>query len=158
MAGKNASGNESVAELIAWYERETAVSRDDPVSRWPWAFGRFSDGAPVEERQRWIYRERPDLQEVFPDPYDNAAGGLTLAGWCATEGRIRFPGLFAKDASLPQDVRAPGPGVSLVVGLRLLVLLFAPRAGKSLRARLLRLLKREGLAGVAHRLRSSPGG
>ena len=158
MAGKNASGNESVAELIAWYKRETAASRDDPVNRWPWAFGQFSDGAPVEERQRWIYRERPDLQYAFPDPYDNAAEGLTFSGWCATEGRIRFPGLFAKDAPLPQDVRAQSPGVSLAVGLRLLVLLFAPRAGKSLRARLLRLLKREGLAGVAHRLRSSPGG
>jgi hypothetical protein len=112
----------------------------------------------VEERQRWIYRERPDLQYAFPDPYDNAAEGLTFPDWCATEGRIRFPGLFAKGALLPQHVRVQSPGVSLAVGLRLLVLLFAPRAGKSLRARLLRLLKREGLAGVAHRLRSSPGG
>ncbi len=158
MAGKNASGNDSVAELISWYKRETVASRDDPVNRQPWAFGRFSDGTAVEERHRWIYRERPDLQYAFPDPYDNVAEGLTFLGWCATEGRVRFPGLFAKDAPLPQDVRAQDPGISLLVGLRLVVLLFAPRGGQSLRARLRRLWKREGLGGVARRLRGSPGG
>jgi hypothetical protein len=156
MAGKNASGNESVRSLIAWYERETAASRDDPVSRTPWAFGRFADGRPVEERHRWIYRERPDLQYAFPDPYDNRSAGLTFLGWCETEGRVRFPQLFAGDAK-PEDVRAQPPGISLGVALRMLLLLFAPRAGKELRARLGRLLKREGLGGVARRLRGHPG-
>ena len=60
-------------ELIAWYERETAVADSDPVSEWPWAFGRFADGTPIEAGHRWLYRELRDLQQAFPDPYDGAA-------------------------------------------------------------------------------------
>jgi hypothetical protein len=157
MAGKNASGNESVRELIAWYVRETAAARDDPVARTPWAFGRFSDGTPVESRHRWVYRERPDLQYAFPDPYDNSTDALTFHGWCETEGRLRFPALFAKDSPRPEDVRAERPGISFGVGLRMLALMFAPRAGRSLRQRLVRLLRREGLGGVARRLRGNHG-
>ena len=157
MAGKNASGNESVRALIAWYVRETAAAQDDPVTRTPWAFGRFSDGTPVEPRHRWVYRERPDLQYAFPDPYDNSPEGLTFFAWCETEGRLRFPALFAKDSPKPEDVRAEQPGISLGVGLRMFALLFAPRAGRSLRQRLMRLLRREGLGGVARRLRGSHG-
>jgi hypothetical protein len=157
MAGKNASGNESVRELIAWYLRETAAARDDPVTGTPWAFGRFSDGTPVEPRHRWVYRERPDLQYAFPDPYDNASEGLSFHGWCETEGRLRFPALFAKDSPKPEDVRAERPGISLGVGLRMLGLMFAPRAGRSLRQRFMRLLRREGLGGVARRLRGNHG-
>lgn len=158
MAGKNASGNEAVRGLIDWYVRETAPARDDPVNRVPWAFGRFADGTPIEDRHRWVYRERPDLQYAFPDPYDNASDKLTFLGWCETEGRLRFPALFAKDAPTPQDARAERPGISLGVGLRMLALMFAPRAGRSLRQRLMRLIRREGLGGVARRLRGQHGG
>jgi hypothetical protein len=156
MAGKNASGNASVQELIAWYERETAAGANDPVTRTPWAFGRFADGRPVEERHRWIYRERPDLQYAFPDPYDNVSPGLTFLGWCESEGRLRFPQLFGKPNPQPEDARVERPGIAPRVGLRMLLLLLAPRAGKDLRARLGRLLKREGLRGVARRLRGQP--
>ena len=157
MAGKNASGNASVQELIAWYDRETAPARDDPVNRTPWAFGRFSDGRPVEPRHRWIYRERPDLQYAFPDPYDNGPQGLTFFAWCDTEGRVRFPQLFKNDAPRLEDLRVERPGISLGVAARMFLLLFAPRAGAALRARLARLLKREGLGGVARRLRGHAG-
>jgi|KBSSwiStaDraftv2_1062776.scaffolds.fasta_scaffold24233_3 hypothetical protein len=158
MAGKNASGNASVAELIATYVRDTEASRDDPVNRWPWAFGRFSDGTPVEERHRWVYRERPDLQYAFPDPYDNSSGGATFYAWFETEGRVRFPALFSKEAPVPEDARADNPGVSFFAGLRMALLMLAPRAGKSLRQRLMRLIRREGLGGVARRLRGSHSG
>ena len=157
MAGKNASGNDSVRELIAWYVRETTAPKDDPVTRTPWAFGRFSDGTPVEPRHRWVYRERPDLQYAFPDPYESSSERLTFLGWCESEGRLRFPALFASDSPRPEDVRAERPGISLGVGLRMLALMFAPRAGRSLRQRLVRLLRREGLGGVARRLRGNHG-
>ena len=156
MAGKNAAGNASVQELIAWYERETATDAQDPASRWPWAFGRFSNGEPVEEKHRWIYRERPDLQYAFPDPYDASSSKLTFYGWCETEGRLRFPNLFSKPNPHPQDARAESAGIAPRVGIRMLALMLAPRRGRELRARLARLFKREGFGGIARRLRSIP--
>jgi hypothetical protein len=156
MAGKNASGNASVQELIAWYERETVAAPNDPVKVSPWSYGRFSDGRDVEPRHRWIYRDRPDLQQAFPDPYDNTSAGLTFHGWCASEGRLRFPALFDSAEPRPQDVRERRPGIARGAFFRMLALLFAPRAGRELRARVARLVRREGIGGVARRLRSTP--
>ncbi|HXS52294.1 MAG TPA: glycosyl transferase [Usitatibacter sp.] len=154
MAVKNAAGNAAVQELIAWYERETAASRDDPVNQWPWAYGRFSDGTPVRPHHRWLYRENRDLQLAFPDPYYAGPDRLSLPDWCRTEGRLRFPQFFAKDGGSAK--LAPWPGqqsVAPLAAVKLGLLMFAPRRGRSLRERLVRLLRREGLAGIVRRIR-----
>ena len=157
MAVKNAAGNSAVQKLIAWYEHETAADKDDPVTGTPWAFGQFSNGTPIGTAHRWIYRERRDLQDAFPDPFDASTRGLTLLAWCESRGRALYPELFSADASAspaPQPARA---GVSFSMAMRLLALLFSPASGRSLRSRLVRLLKREGLGGVARRLRGHQG-
>jgi len=158
MAVKNAGGNTAVQELIAWYERETTPARGDPVSAWPWAFGRFSDGTPVKAHHRWLFRENRDIQLAFPDPYDAGDDRPTLVEWCQTEGRVRFPDFFAKDGGPARYAPAPGHGpIRPGVALKLALLMFAPRHGRLLRQRLVRLLRREGLAGIARRLRRNPG-
>jgi hypothetical protein len=156
MAIKNASGQPAVQELIAWYERETEPVREDPVNATPWAFGRFDDGTRIEPHHRWLYRERRDLQVAFPNPYETHSTKLTFLEWCRTEGRIRYPEYFAQGA---EAVYAPPPshsGVSPTMLLHLLALLFAPKTGKALRARLVQMLRREGLAGIVRRLRRAP--
>jgi hypothetical protein len=154
MAVKNAAGNRSVQELIAWYENETAPRPGDRVSEWPWAFARFSDGTPISAHHRWIYRDRRDLQAAFPDPYDASPGKLTFREWCDTEGRIRFPEFFGTHAEdsppLPSAPRAP---MTLWMAFKLLLLAFTPRAGRPLRQRLVRLLRTEGFGGITRRLR-----
>lgn len=156
MAIKNARGNASVQELIAWYERETAFDDRDPASAWPWAFGRFSDGGRIEPRHRWIYREAGDLQQAFPDPYAASTGKLTFVDWCNTEGRIRFPEFFGHAIeSAPPIPSRPRARVTLAMALKLLILMCAPRAGRSLRQRLVRTLRAEGVAGITRRLRRS---
>jgi len=154
MAVKNAGDNAAVHELIAWYERETQTSRDDPIEKWPWAFGTFSDGTPIQPHHRWLYRDRRDLQRAFPDPYDAGDGSrLTFLDWCRTEGRVRYPQFFAKDGSSPRFAPPPGHGpLGTAVAIKLAFLLFAPRAGRSLRARLAALVRREGLGGIRRRL------
>lgn len=157
MAVKNAAGNASVQQLIGWYERETAATRGDPVNDWPWAYGRFSDGAPIQPHHRWLYRENQDLQKAFPDPYDATSESLTFADWCRTEGRVRFPQFFTKDGGSARY--APWPRhepVSFPMAMKLALLLFAPKAGKSLRVRLVRLIRREGMGGIARRLWGRP--
>ncbi len=152
MAVKNAATSPAVAKLIAWYAREIEVAEHDPVSRWPWAFGRYSDGTPIAPAHRWLYREHPDLQAAFPDPYDATSAGATFLGWCETEGRLRFPQLFAPNADLAS---APAPlhsRVSVAAMVRLSLLMMAPRGGKPLRDRLYRMYRREGWRGFARRL------
>jgi hypothetical protein len=153
MAVKNAGGNASVQELIAWYERETAAARDDPVNDWPWAFGAFSDGSPIKAHHRWLFRENRDLQLAFPDPYYAGTDRLNLLDWCSTEGRVRFPEFFGKDGGPARYAPPPGhPPLKLRTALKLGVLMFAPKSGRSLRIRLVQLVKREGLGGIARRL------
>lgn len=154
MAIKNAPGNESLQELIAWYERETAPSRDDPVTRTPWAFGKFTDGTPIKPHHRWLYREYKDLQAAFPDPYLTGDGKMSFLEWCDTEGRVRFPQFYSKDGgsakfSPPVNYSGVPPGMAF----RLFLLMFSPQAGRSLRERFVRLMRREGLGGIARRLR-----
>ncbi len=158
MAVKNASGNEAVQGLIAWYARETSASRGDPVSSWPWAFGRFSDATPIQAHHRWLYREYRDLQAAFPEPYEVSPDRLTFLDWCRTEGRVRFPQFFAKDGGPVQF--APGPrhsSIGPVMALKLAALMLTPRSGRTLRSRLVRLLRREGVGGIARRLRRKAG-
>jgi hypothetical protein len=156
MAVKNAKGNQSVQELIAWYEKETAPVRGDAVNQWPWAFGRFSDGTPVQPHHRWMYRDGIDLQRAFPDPYLTGGEQMSFTEWCKSEGRVRYPHFFAKDGG--SAMMSPPPrhsGLSPLMAVKLFLLMFTPRTGKSLRQRLVRVLRREGLGGIARRLRSA---
>jgi hypothetical protein len=158
MAVKNASGNAALQDLIGWYEKETASMPGDPVNRQPWAFSTFADGAPVLPRHRWLYRDRKDLQAAFPDPYLTGTDELTFIEWCNTEGKVRYPEFFAKiHVDQVTGPLSTGSTVAPGVAWRLFFLLFAPRGGKLLRARLKRLVRREGFAGITRRLRQSPG-
>ena len=154
MAVKNASGNAALQDLIGWYEKEIAAAPTDPVNREPWAFASFGDGTPILPRHRWLYRNRLDLQAAFPNPYLAGTDDLSFLEWCNTEGRLRYPEFFAEGA--PLDIPPAPPGGSSVppaVAWRLFFLLFAPRGGRLLRARLARLVRREGLGGITRRLR-----
>ncbi len=148
MAVKNAAASPPVAGLIAWYAREIEVAEHDPVSQWPWAFGRYSDGTPIAPAHRWLYREHRDLQAAFPDPYD------------ASVRRPDVPRLVRdrRPAALPAAVRAGTPTsagasplqsrVSVGAMMRLSLLMLAPRGGKPLRGRLYRMFRREGWRGL----------
>lgn len=154
MAHKNAPGNSSVLDLVAWYERETSPARNDPVNKWPWAFAKFSDGTKVEAHHRWLYREYKDLQAAFPDPYEVRSDKLTFLDWCRTEGRIRFPQFFDKDGG--PAAFSPGPAHSAIpagMAMRLFLMMLSPTNGRALRERMARMLKREGIGGIARRLR-----
>lgn len=153
MAVKNAAASPAVQKLIAWYTREIEVAEHDPVSQWPWAFGRFSDGTPVERAHRLLYRESPDLHKAFPDPYDATPGRPSFRGWCQTEGHLRYPQVFPwKPEFDPAHLPPLHARLSVGAMMRLSLLMMSPRGGKSLRGRLYRMFQREGLQGIARRL------
>ena len=151
MANKNAPGNASVQELVGWYERTTAPQAGDPVTATPWAFGRFSDGTKIERPHRWIYRQRADLRDAFPDPFDAEGPKRTFLEWCRTEGPLRHPELFAPDPLAPAPSRPWR--MNMPTALRLFLLMLSPRDGKPMRQRFARVWHDEGLAGIARRVR-----
>lgn len=95
MADKYSQGNPSVASLIDWYSREAQFDDQEPAASVAWAYARYSDGSPIPLPHRRLYRARPDLQEVFPDPFD-ASGTSTLKGWMETQGVLEHPEFFEK--------------------------------------------------------------
>ena len=107
MAIKNAAASPAVQELISWYEGEIAVADRDPISEWPWAFGRFSDGTPIEPGHRRLYRDHSDLQRAFPQPYDAGTERSSYLGWCKSEGSDAIPSCSGKRC--PQDAEIASP-------------------------------------------------
>jgi hypothetical protein len=84
MTKKYAGKNFPVYEIWAWYKRQVAAATDEAIPGRYWAYDRFSDGAPIEKPQRVLYRQRPDLQAAFPDPF--AAGPGSYRQWLEREG------------------------------------------------------------------------
>ena len=79
MTVRYARDNFPVYEIWSWYKREVARATDPAVpARW-WAYGVYADGRPIERSHRLFYRNRPDVQARFPDPY--AAGPDGYRAW-----------------------------------------------------------------------------
>jgi hypothetical protein len=90
MVDRNAAGNTAVVELVDWYMEATRELGADPLAKVPWAYGVFSDGTKISNDQRVVYRERRDLQKIYPDPFD-ASG---YAAWWARSAKLDHPDLF----------------------------------------------------------------
>lgn len=159
MAAKNAGGNSVVMSLVDWYQHETEQLASDPLAKVPWAFGTLSDGTPIERACRIIYRERVDLQQAFPDPFD--ANGFNA--WWTTQGRIEYGDLFSPDrakGALDKVLSQLTPGFrggnaewdwGKVRGL-LRVAMSNPTKGFEIGRRGWEILKNEGLTGIKRRL------
>ena len=75
MTRKYAGENFPVYEIWSWYKRQVAAVTEASIPpRW-WAYGSYSDGAPIEKAHRVLYRQRDDLQAAFPDPFRAGGGG-----------------------------------------------------------------------------------
>jgi hypothetical protein len=84
MTKKYAGANFPVYEIWAWYKRQVEAATDAAIpERW-WAYGAYSDGAPIEKAHRLLYRQRGDLQAAFPDPF--RAGEGSYRQWLENEG------------------------------------------------------------------------
>lgn len=159
MAAKNAGGNDSVSELIEWYADETKKLASDPLAREPWAFGYFSDGTPIIQAQRLIYRERVDLQRAFPDPF-SASGYLA---WWNIQGNNEYPEFFDEKRQAAallkfSEVLTPGYRAGAKnfnwsrIGGLLKQSLSQPKTGIELGKRGWEVLRNEGAAGIKRRL------
>ncbi len=158
MAVKNAGNNSAVHKLINWYTQQTEKLAHDPLAKEPWAYGFFSDDTPITRVQRLIYRERIDLQKVFPNPFDAA----TYLAWWHTQGKIELPDIFndeTRDLAIAKLSSVLTPGFrgrheEIDWGKLNKILkrsLLHPRSGIEISKRSWRILKTEGIAGLKRR-------
>ncbi len=152
MVDRNALGNNSVLELVQWYSDATHQLSADPLAQVQWAFGTFSDGTKITNEQRVVYRDRPDLQALFPDPFD-ATG---YAQWWKYNAMREYPALFnpgdKTGATKAHAMLTPGFGaVTFVPVTQLQAVAATPRSPILLRA--WRVFRTEGLEGIFRRLK-----
>lgn len=164
MANRNAPGNQAVQSLIQWYEDSTRDLAQDPLSKVPWAFGRYSNGQPIERVHRFIYRERRDLQQAFEDPFAvDGSGGFH--GWMSKQGPKEYPGLFNKvtaEAAMLEMSRNITPGFSRhmaagelerpSIGTLLAQAVRNPSLGAAMARRAVAIVRREGYGGLKRRI------
>jgi len=163
MATKVDGNNESLKKLIRWYINDTIQSSKDPVAKTKWAFGYFSTGESISIAQRLVYRERPDLQSMFKDPFDNSTEPTYLKWWLK-KGKLRYPDLFdskTSESAIEQIRRSLTPGFRTTsdqfdwqkTSQHLVAGFFSPRYGTALTKRVLNVLKHEGIRGLFSRLK-----
>lgn len=162
MAFKNGGNNPALQGLINWYDDETKDLANDPLAKEKWAYGFYSDGTPIGNTERVVYRERVDLQGAYPDPFD--AG--TFKKWWHTQGRVEFPDLFTEGQ---RDVALAKRFSGLSVGYRgnpqapldwkrlrgiVQQSLKDPKGSIGLYKRAWEILRTEGVSGIRHRVQS----
>lgn len=160
MAAKYAAGNPAVGRLLDFYHQALQAEQPPAGLVRPWAYATYSDGTPIATAHRAIYRDRPDLQRAFADPYD--AGQMLR--WVRTQGIREYPWLTHDDARsvthprMPSAVPAGWRGLDTApvgrasLGSLLLHGLRHPRDGWILARRAWGIARREGWSGVARRL------
>ncbi len=84
MTKKYAGDNFEVFEIWDWYKRQVAQATDPTIPPRYWAYGAYSDGTPIDKAHRILWRESPDLQAAFEDPFDAGPGGYLA--WLIAEG------------------------------------------------------------------------
>jgi hypothetical protein len=90
-----------VFELIKWYRTAMHTHEAQGVPNCRWAYERYSDGTPIAQYHRRLYRARRDLEVTFPNPFD----ALTYLAW------LRLNGLENVPRSDSDDVPSLAPAV-----------------------------------------------
>ena len=112
MADINQQNGSQANKLIDWYRAETAALDSDPLTSQRWAYGFYANGEKISAAHRLIYRERVDLQRVFPDPF--SSGDSTFQHWVNHQGGVEYPGLgdLENSKSIENLKRQLTPGFS----------------------------------------------
>lgn len=86
MTKRYARNNFEVYEIWRWYKAAVDAMTEAAIPERFWAYDAFSDGTSIKKHHRVLYRDRADLQQKFPDPFDVSTEGYRA--WLAAEGRL----------------------------------------------------------------------
>ncbi len=163
MATKVCGRNASLKALIKWYINDVIQFSKDPLAQTKWAFGYFSTGEPISIAQRFVYRERPDLQLMFRDPFNNSTKTSFLKWW-QQNGKLQYPDMFdtkTADSAIDQIRRLLTPGFRITpdqfdwhkTSQHLIAVFSSPRHRAALTKRVSNVLKQEGINGLISKLK-----
>lgn len=90
MLGKYASSQAIALQMWDEYGVELANAGQSKVMQKDWAYSNFSNGQPIYQEMRSLYRDRIDLQEAFPEPFSQHEPCF-LSWWNAEVDRGNIP-------------------------------------------------------------------
>ncbi len=83
MTLKYSISNHLITEIWTWYRLQLEKHGQRHFENMNWYFDFFDNGEKIPLAARLLYRERPDLQKAFPDPFATANDGGYFA-WYRT--------------------------------------------------------------------------
>jgi hypothetical protein len=78
-------------EFREWYIARCEELGQSSLGRVPCTYGSFSNGQPITDRHRILYRNRPDVMAAFPDPFDATDPGRSYFHWYEAHGASASP-------------------------------------------------------------------
>jgi hypothetical protein len=79
MTQRYAKDNIEVYELWWWYRNQVKMASDPSIPKGWWYYGTFDNGIKLSKSVRELYRDRKELREAFPSPFQ--ASGECLYAW-----------------------------------------------------------------------------
>jgi glycosyltransferase involved in cell wall biosynthesis len=121
MLGKYGRHMPAAHTLRQWYLSRTERTEDKTFSKRRWTYSFFSNGEAIAAEQRHLFRDRKDLQEAFPDPFEVPGPGVGFYYWYKAEVLGQRPSM---ESSSPPELRvgpdleqlAPAPCVTTAPG------------------------------------------
>ncbi|MCV6622353.1 MAG: hypothetical protein OIF51_11465 [Cellvibrionaceae bacterium] len=71
MLNKYAKDNKTLWELRDWYIAECEKNGQSQLGKQPSKYAFFDSGEEIQDAQRLVYRNSPDLQYTYPDPFSD---------------------------------------------------------------------------------------
>lgn len=141
MLNKYGADSPVLFELREWYLQACEAAGQSTLGRLPSRYAHYADGTPIRLEERLLYRQREDLRQAFPDPFQTANQGGYQAWY-----RANVPTLDAAATSVSID--PAGPLSEMLSGMAYCLSSRANLARSPLRRMLLRWAGR-GLGGLA---------
>jgi len=136
------ASNQTIAhELWDSYAKDLRAEGHGDARYKGWHYGQFDNGEPIPPEARQLYRSRLDLQKAFPDPY-SIVEPCFLSWWKAEIAQGNFTALSSSRNAQRTIIR------QVIQGIR------SPSYGLSVAKSVIRVLMREGISGLARRIRN----
>ncbi len=150
MLAKFPSHGAAVSHLLAHYRESLAVQErhhGELAGDLPWTLGVLEDGTAVQGWWRQRYRDEPELQSRFSNPWAPA-----FAAWAESAGQSHT----AADQYMSAGYQGGQPGLDMVKALtHLRTALLRPELGLKMLAHANKIVRNEGVAGIRRRLSRS---
>lgn len=81
MVNKYSGEGPVLYEMREWYIEACRTAGQDQYGKSPCVYGFFDNGEPITAAHRYLYRTRPDLSEIFEDPYTTEGALNSYLHW-----------------------------------------------------------------------------